>query len=93
MGRACCEPLASTHPDTQGIADKIGVSDPEVVYRYLQSAVHKIAGLDGGEATEANGKHAGAHIDEVAQRSGLASGLVRWEDLQPPPDRSTRRRR
>jgi two-component system response regulator DevR len=75
----------------QAIADKIGVSDPEVVYRYLQSAVHKIADLDGGEATEANGKHAGAHIDEIAQRSGLSSGLVRWEDLQPRPDRSTRR--
>ena len=77
----------------QAIADKIGVSDPEVVYRYLQSAVHKIADLDGGEATEANGKHAGAHIDEIAQRSGLSSGLVRWEDLQTRPDRSTPRRR
>jgi len=77
----------------QAIADKIGVSDPEVVYRYLQSAVHKIADLDGGEATEANGKHAGAHIDEIAQRSGLSSGLVRWEDLQTRPDRPTRKRR
>ena len=77
----------------QAIADKIGVSDPEVVYRYLKSAVQKIADLDGGEATEANGKHAGAHIDEVAQRSGLSSGLVRWTDLQTRPDRSTRRRR
>jgi two-component system response regulator DevR len=77
----------------QAIADKIGVSDPEVVYRYLQSAVHKIADLDGGEATEANGKHAGAHIDEIAQRSGLSGGLVRWEDLQTRPDQPTRKRR
>jgi DNA-binding NarL/FixJ family response regulator len=77
----------------QAIADKIGVSDPEVVYRYLKSAIEKIADLDGGEATEADGKHAGAHIDEIAQRSGLSSGLVRWEDLQIRPDRSTRRRR
>jgi two-component system response regulator DevR len=77
----------------QAIADKIGVSDPEVVYRYLQSAVHKIADLDGGEATEANGKHAGAHIDEIAQRSGLSNGLVRWEDLQTRPDRPTRKPR
>ena len=77
----------------QAIADKIGVSDPEVVYRYLKSAVEKIADLDGGEATEANGKHAGAHIDEIAQRSGLSSGLVRWEDLQTRPDRATHRHR
>jgi DNA-binding NarL/FixJ family response regulator len=77
----------------QAIADKIGVSDPEVVYRYLQSAVHKIADLDCGEATEANGKHAGAYIDEIAQRSGLSSGLVRWKDLQTRPDRSTHKGR
>jgi DNA-binding NarL/FixJ family response regulator len=77
----------------QAIADKIGVSDPEIVYRYLKSAVEKIADLDGGEAAETSGKHAGAHIDEMAQRSGLSSGLVRWEDLQARPDRSTRRRR
>jgi two-component system response regulator DevR len=77
----------------QAIADKIGVSDPEVVYRYLKSAVEKIADLDGNEAAEAKGKHAGAHIDEIAQRSGLSGGLVRWEDLQTRPDRSNRRRR
>jgi DNA-binding NarL/FixJ family response regulator len=77
----------------QAIADKIGVSDPEIVYRYLKSAVEKIADLDGGEAAEASGKHAGAHIDEIALRSGLPSGLVRWEDLQTRPDRSGRRRR
>jgi two-component system response regulator DesR len=77
----------------QAIADKIGVSDPEIVYRYLKSAMQKIAGLDWGEATEANGKHAGANIDEIAQRSGLSSGLVRWEDLQIRPARSTPRLR
>lgn len=64
----------------QAIADKIGVGDPEIVYRYLKSAVEKLAEL-GGE-TEADGKHPGAHIDDVARRSGLSSGLVRWEDLQ-----------
>jgi DNA-binding NarL/FixJ family response regulator len=75
----------------QAIADKIGVGDPEVVYRYLKSAVEKLAELDDG--AETNGQHPGAHIDDVARRSGLASGLVRWEDLQTRPGRRSRRRR
>jgi hypothetical protein len=53
----------------------------EVVYRYLKAAVDKLAGLDGGDS-EASGKHPGARIDDVALRSGLSGGLVRWEDLQ-----------
>ena len=74
----------------QAIADKIGVSDPEIVYRYLKSAVDKLAALDG--ESDGSGRHPGAHIDDVADRSGLSGGLVRWEDLQrrrkpPPPGR------
>jgi len=64
----------------QAIADKIGVSDPEIVYRYLKSAVDKLAALDG--ESDGSGRHPGAHIDDVAHRSGLSGGLVRWEDLQ-----------
>ncbi|MEP6462541.1 MAG: response regulator transcription factor [Frankiaceae bacterium] len=73
----------------QAIADKIGVSDPEIVHRYLKAAVDKLADLDSREADDI-GKHPGAHIDDVAQRSGLSGGLVRWEDLQT---RRTRARR
>lgn len=69
----------------QAIADKIGVSDPEIVYRYLKSAVDKLADLD--LDLDAGGRHPGAHIDEIAQRSGLSGGLVRWEDLQTRPRR------
>lgn len=76
----------------QAIADKIGVSDPEIVHRYLKAAVDKLADIESGES-EALGRHAGAHIDDVAKRSGLSVGLVRWEDLQPKRTRARRGRR
>jgi DNA-binding NarL/FixJ family response regulator len=73
----------------QAIAERIGVSDPEVVHRYLKSAVEKLADADFALAADEGGKHPGARIDELARRSGLASGLVRWKDLNP----ARRRRR
>ena len=76
----------------QAIADKIGVSDPEIVHRYLKAAVEKLADLDAGQV-ETGERHPGAHIDDVAQRSGLSGGLVRWEDLQANRSRSRRGRR
>jgi DNA-binding NarL/FixJ family response regulator len=72
----------------QAIANKIGVSDPEIVYRYLKSAVDKLATDVDIDLMPAQGdEHPGAPIDRAAQRSGLSSGLVRWKDLQPRPDR------
>lgn len=73
----------------QAIAERIGVSDPEVVHRYLKSAVEKLADADLALEAEKDGKHPGARIDELARKSGLASGLVRWQDLNP----ARRRRR
>ncbi len=76
------------------IAEKIGVSDPEIVYRYLKAAVEKLADLDAAESagSDTGGRHPGAVIDEVAHRSGLSRGLVRWEDLQVRRPRRGRRR-
>jgi DNA-binding NarL/FixJ family response regulator len=73
----------------QAIAERIGVSDPEVVHRYLKSAVEKLADADLALDADKSGKHPGARIDELARKSGLASGLVRWQDLNP----ARRRRR
>ncbi len=72
----------------QAIAERIGVSDPEVVHRYLKSAVEKLADADLALEADKDGKHPGARIDELARNSGLASGLVRWQDLN-----TARRRR
>jgi DNA-binding NarL/FixJ family response regulator len=78
----------------QAIADKIGVSDPEIVYRYLKSAVEKLAADIDTDLMSAPGeKHPGAPIDRAAQRSGLSSGLVRWKDLQRRSDRRRRKPR
>jgi DNA-binding NarL/FixJ family response regulator len=73
----------------QAIAERIGVSDPEVVHRYLKSAVEKLADADLALEADKGGKHPGARIDELARNSGLASGLVRWQDVNP----ARRRRR
>ncbi len=57
----------------KAIADKIGVSDPEIVYRYLKAAVEKLADVEAETASEPSGKHPSALTDSVAHRSGLAS--------------------
>jgi DNA-binding NarL/FixJ family response regulator len=67
----------------QAIAERIGVSNPEVVHSYLKSAVEKLAAADLALEADKGGKHPGARIDELARKSGLASGLVRWKDLNP----------
>jgi DNA-binding NarL/FixJ family response regulator len=66
----------------QAIAERIGVSDPEIVHRYLRAAVDKLGDLDDEVAQEHAGRHPGAPIDDLARRSGLSTGLVRWGDLQ-----------
>jgi len=76
----------------KAIAEKIGVSDPEIVYRYLRAAVDKLAEPDELRDAEAGGRHPGALTDDLARRSGLADDLVRHADLQPPPTRRHRRR-
>jgi DNA-binding NarL/FixJ family response regulator len=77
----------------QAIADKIGVSDPEIVYRYLKSAVQKLADEHDTDLMPSEGdEHPGAPIDRAARRSGLASGLVRWKDLQARRDNRRRKR-
>jgi DNA-binding NarL/FixJ family response regulator len=73
----------------KAIAEKIGVSDPEIVYRYLRAAVEKLAEPDEGQ-DEGSGRHPGALTDDLARRSGLATDLVRHDDLQP---RRSRKRR
>ncbi len=77
----------------KAIADKIGVSDPEIVYRYLKAAVEKLADVEAETASEPSGKHPSALTDSVAHRSGLATGFVRWEDLQTRPSRRRRKGR
>jgi DNA-binding NarL/FixJ family response regulator len=76
----------------KAIADKIGVSDPEIVSRYLRAAVDKLAEPFKDEDPEAAGRHPGALTDDLARRSGLADDLVRHADLQPPPRRKRRGR-
>jgi DNA-binding NarL/FixJ family response regulator len=63
------------------IAERIGVGDPEVVHKYLQSAVDKLF-MAGRDEQLSDSYHPGAGIDEVARRSGLATGMVCWDDLQ-----------
>jgi DNA-binding NarL/FixJ family response regulator len=67
----------------KAIADRIGVSDPEIVHRYLKAAVQKLAEFDADIGPDDDDRHPGAPVDDLARRSGLATGLVRWEDLQP----------
>ena len=66
----------------RAIENKIGVSDPAVVYRYLKTAVDKLAGPDTldphGDQTD---RRPGAHVEDVARQSGLSDGLVCWQDL------------
>jgi transposase len=74
----------------KAIAEKIGVSDPEIVYRYLRAAVEKLA--DPAEVDNpAAGRNPGALTDEVARRSGLATDLVRHDDLTARRRRPGRR--
>jgi DNA-binding NarL/FixJ family response regulator len=70
----------------KAIAEKIGVSDPESVNRYLRAAVDKLAEM---EDAAGQGMHPGALTDDLARRSGLAGDMVRHADLPEP----TRRRR
>jgi DNA-binding NarL/FixJ family response regulator len=77
----------------RAIAEWIGVADPEIVHRYLKAAVDKLADLDDDRALQDPGdRHPGAPVDDLARRSGLASGLVRWEDLQSRRHRRPGRR-
>jgi hypothetical protein len=75
----------------QAIARNIGVKDAKVVDNYLRTAVQKLTDLETFENESGEGKdddlHPGVVIDEVARRSGLASGLVRWIDLHARPRR------
>ena len=74
----------------RAIAERIGVSDAEIVNKYLRSAVEKLT--DPNDQPETTGRHPGAGIDDLAQRSGLASGLVRHVDVDPRrPDRPGKR--
>lgn len=66
------------------IARRIGVSDPESVYRYLRAAVEKLADPADEDGAGTPGRHPGAIIDDLARRSGLADDLVRHIDLPPP---------
>ncbi len=61
------------------IADRIKVQDEETVHRYLRAAVDKLHDL---LPEPVPGRHPGSAADDLARRTGLASGLVRYKDLE-----------
>jgi hypothetical protein len=63
----------------RAIAERIGVRDPDIVNKYLRTAVEKL----GEPAGPGDGRHPGAAIDDLARRTGLGSGLVHDDDVQP----------
>jgi DNA-binding NarL/FixJ family response regulator len=75
----------------QAIADRIGVKDPEIVSRYLKSAVEKLwTRTDVDLTAPDDDQNPGARFDRAAERSGLADGIVRYEDLNPLEHRPKR---
>jgi DNA-binding NarL/FixJ family response regulator len=77
----------------KAIASRIGVGDPEIVHRYLKAAVQKLADLEAETDREEDDRHPGAPVDDLARRSGLSTGLVRWQDLQSRRRKRPGRRR
>ena len=44
--------------------------------------MQKLADLETGIAGDEDDRHPGAPVDDLARRTGVATALVRWSDLQ-----------